>query len=104
MKGNASPGRLLFTSVLALAACTHRPPPDFAPDPGLVARIRAIDMRVPQRACPGQSFPASYDAVLDDGARIPFAARYDKKHPPRPPRDSTISQSAGGTMRASATT
>ena len=75
-----------FPSLAALtlaAACSHRPPEDFAPDPGLLARIRSIEMRAPSAACPGQSFAASYSAVLDDGSRIPFATRYDRKHPPR---------------------
>jgi len=66
-----------------LAACSHQPPPDFAPDPGLVAHIRSIEMQAPSGACPGQSFPVSYTAVLDDSSRILFASRYDKKHPPR---------------------
>ncbi len=64
------------------AACSHQPPRDFAPDPGLVARIREIELRAPQWACPGQSFPVTYTAVLDDGSRVPFESRYDKKHPP----------------------
>ena len=64
-------------------ACSHRPPADFAPDPGLVSRIRAIEMQAPTQACPGESFPSSYTAILDDGSRIPFATRYDRKHPPR---------------------
>ena len=66
-----------------LAACSHQPPPDFAPDAGLVARIRTIEMQAPPAACPGQSFPVTYTAVLDDGSRVPFEARYDKDHPPR---------------------
>ena len=40
-------------------------------------------MLTPSAACPGQSFAASYSAVLDDGSRVPFATRYDRKHPPR---------------------
>lgn len=78
------PRAFLSTAALALAgACSHRPPADFAPDPGLVARIRTIEMRAPASACPGYSFPVSYTAVLDNGARIPFESRYDRKHPPR---------------------
>src|SRR5256885_15019953 len=60
------------------------PPPDFAPDPGLVAQIR--DIRIVTgyaRACPGSVVPASYEAVLATGERVPFARSYDKKHPPR---------------------
>ena len=66
-----------------VAACSHGPPPDFAPDPGLVSRIRTLEMRAPSTACPGYSFPVTYTAVLDDGSHVPFASRYDKKHPPR---------------------
>src|SRR2546426_12063151 len=33
--------------------------------------------------CPGGWIQASYEAVLADGARVPFARSYDKKHPPR---------------------
>src|SRR5436309_2700925 len=67
-----------------LASCSHAPPPDFAPDPGLVSQIR--DIRIVTgytRACPGAVIPTSYEAVLADGARVPFARSYDKKHPPR---------------------
>ncbi|MGH7416321.1 MAG: hypothetical protein ACREMW_02505 [Gemmatimonadales bacterium] len=74
--------RWAVAALAALAACSHRPPRDFAPDPGLVARIREIELRAPQWACPGQSFPVTYSAVLDDGSRVPFESRYDKKHPP----------------------
>src|SRR5881409_4498754 len=78
--------RLSLTSFAAtvLASCSHAPPPDFAPDPGLVAQIR--DIRIVTgyaRACPGAVIPTSYEAVLADGSRIPFARSYDKKHPPR---------------------
>ncbi|HET7040243.1 MAG TPA: hypothetical protein VFH97_10185 [Gemmatimonadales bacterium] len=67
---------------LFLSACSHKPPPDFAPDPGLVARIDSIRMIVPAAACPGTTIPASYEAVLDDGSLVPFANRYDEDHPP----------------------
>jgi len=74
----------LAALVVALtAACSHGPPPDFAPDPGLVSRIRSLEMHAPSTACPGHSFPMSYTAVLNDGSRIPFESRYDRKHPPR---------------------
>src|SRR5436309_5386750 len=78
--------RLSLTSFAAtvLASCSHAPPPDFTPDPGLVAQIR--DIRIVTgyaRACPGAVMPTSYEAVLADGSRIPFARSYDKKHPPR---------------------
>ncbi|HEU5261118.1 MAG TPA: hypothetical protein VFU41_06805 [Gemmatimonadales bacterium] len=35
------------------------------------------------RACPGAILPTSYEAVLVDGSRVPFARSYDKKRPPR---------------------
>jgi len=76
--------RLLPLAGIALAAaCAHKPPADFAPDPGLVARIRQIRIRAPQVACPGQSFAVYYDAILDDGTRIQFDGHYDRNHPPR---------------------
>jgi hypothetical protein len=39
-------------------------------------------MEVPPAACPGETFPAAYVAVLDDGSEIPFATSYDEDHPP----------------------
>ena len=70
--------------LLSAAACSHAPPEDFTPDPGLVARIRDIDIRTVQsQACPGGMVQATYDAVLDDGTHLPFVHSYDKKHPPR---------------------
>lgn len=88
---DVSPRRLSSTSLLAgawlavlSAACGGGPPPDFAPDPGLVNRIREIRITpLVTRACPGQGFRVSYEAVLDDGSRVPFESRYDKKRPPR---------------------
>ena len=74
---------LYLAAPALLAACSHRPPPDFVPDPGLVAHIRSIELRAPQTACPGNGFPVTYAAVLDDGSRVPFESRYDKKHPPQ---------------------
>jgi hypothetical protein len=74
--------RLLLT--LFAVACSHAPPADFAPDPGLVGQIR--DIRVVTtyaRACPGGFMPTSYEAVLADGSRVPFSRSYDKNHPPR---------------------
>jgi len=68
---------------LVAAGCTHGPPPDFAPDPGLVAQIREIRMATSTRACPGETFGATYTAVLNDGALVSFESRYDRKHPPR---------------------
>ena len=80
------PRRLCVTllGVTLLVSCSHAPPPDFAPDPGLVAQIRDIRIITGYaRACPGAVMPTSYEAVLADGSRIPFARSYDKKHPPR---------------------
>jgi hypothetical protein len=63
-------------------ACAKKPPADFAPDPGLVARITELRLDVPSFACPGQTIPAVYVAVLDDGSEVPFATSYDRDHPP----------------------
>jgi hypothetical protein len=84
LRGSAA---ALRCGVVVLAAatfggCAKKPPPDFAPDPGLVARIREIRMEVPAEACPGQTFRADYIAVLDDGSELPFATSYDEDHPP----------------------
>src|SRR3989454_9121302 len=73
-----------FCATVLVFGCSHAPPPDFAPDPGLVAQIR--DIRIVTgyaRACPGATIPATYEAVLADGSRVPFSRSYDKKHPPR---------------------
>jgi len=67
---------------LLLSACAKKPPADFAPDPGLVARITELRFEVPSVACPGQTIPAAYVAVLDDGSELPFATSYDEDHPP----------------------
>src|SRR5260370_4054068 len=76
------PPRFLFT-VLVLG-CAHKPPEDFAPDPGLVGQIRDIRIVTAYaRACPGSTIPTTYEAVLADGSRVPFSRTYDKKHPPR---------------------
>jgi hypothetical protein len=83
---DVSPRRLCATlfAVTVFVSCSHRPPEDFAPDPGLVAQIRDIRI-IPAyaRACPGTVLPTSYEAVLADGSRVPFSRSYDKKHPPR---------------------
>lgn len=74
----------IATSIAGLiAACGPKgPPPDFAPDPGLVSRITSVRMFVPEAACPGETIRASYTAFLDDGREIPFATRYDEDDPP----------------------
>ena len=79
------PSSLAAGVVLALVsvACgPKRPPPDYAPDPGLVARIQSLRMYVPEVVCPGVRVNAEYYAVLDDGTTVPFADRYDAKRPP----------------------
>jgi len=78
---------LLFRGTLLLPlalGCSHRPPPDFAPDPTLVAQVREIRMVPSQPAvCPGETIRVGYEAVLEDGTVVPFATRYDKDNPPR---------------------
>lgn len=76
----------LAVSALAFVAgaCgSHRPPVDFAPDPGLLAQIKEIRITTAAHACPGQSFAATYTAILTNGTAIPFETRYDKDRPPR---------------------
>ncbi len=64
-------------------ACSSGPPPDFAPDPSLVARISEVRIHTSGApVCPGNTIWASYDAVLDDGAVIPFSTQYDDDDPP----------------------
>src|SRR5882762_8735865 len=79
--------RLCVTSCCATLlafGCSHQPPEDFAPDPGLVAQIRDVRiMPLSSRGCPGSVIQTSYDAVLTDGSHVPFARSYDKKRPPR---------------------
>ncbi|MDH5196947.1 MAG: hypothetical protein OEY20_06820 [Gemmatimonadota bacterium] len=67
---------------LLLASCGKKPPADFAPDPGLVARITELRIEVPSFACPGQTIPAAYTAILEDGSELPFATSYDEDNPP----------------------
>lgn len=73
---------MLGTIPLLLSACAKKPPPDFAPDPGLLARIQSLRIVTPPAVCPGQTIPTTYYAVLDDGSEIPFSTRYDDDHPP----------------------
>src|SRR5438093_4192281 len=71
-----------FCATLLVCACSHAPPEGFAPDPGLVAKSRDIrSVTGYARASPGATIPATYEAVLADGSRVPFARSYDKKHP-----------------------
>jgi hypothetical protein len=75
---------LFFPLAALVAACSHAPPADFAPDPGLLAHIRDIEITLMQNSvCPGGMIQASYQAVIDDGTRVPFITSYDKKYPPR---------------------
>jgi hypothetical protein len=81
---HARPRHLGWTVLALVAGCSHQPPADFAPDPGLVAQIRDIRIvSVYPRVCPGGTIFTSYEAVLADGSRVPFARSYDKNHPPR---------------------
>ena len=75
-------GWLAVALPLLLSACAKKPPADFLPDPGLVARITAIRIDAPPAACPGQRIPTAYTAILDDGAELPFATSYDEDAPP----------------------
>src|SRR3989441_11895179 len=71
---------------LLFVACSHAPPADFAPDPGLVAQIRDLRIVTTQaRVCPGGWIQASYEAALAARPRAPFPRSYDPTHPPRPP-------------------
>ena len=73
-----------FCATILVFGCSHAPPADFAPDPGLVAQIKDIRIVTSYaRACPGSVIATSYEAVLASGERVPFARSYDKKHPPR---------------------
>src|SRR5437773_4749625 len=79
---HALPPRLFLAMVVF--GCSHKPPEDFAPDPGLVGQIRDIRIVTAYaRACPVSTIPTTYEAVLADGSRVPFSRTYDKKHPPR---------------------
>src|SRR5881296_543922 len=76
--------RVVLAGIALTAACgPKRPPPSFAPDPGLVEQIREVRMSTSIRACPGEAFGAAYTAVLNDGSLVPFETRYDKDNPPR---------------------
>jgi hypothetical protein len=81
--------RRLLLPALAIASfvtagCAHAPPPDFAPDPGLVAQVREIRVLTTYpRVCPGGVIQANYEALLADGSLVPFSRTYDKDHPPR---------------------
>jgi hypothetical protein len=74
----------LVSVALLAVACSHRPPPGFAPDPSVVGEIQAIRI-IPAEAwaCPGTILSATYEAILADGSHVPFARSYDSKQPPR---------------------
>src|SRR2546430_10856552 len=69
--------------VITSACGPKRPPPSFAPDPGLVSQIRELRMSTNATACPGESFGAAYTAVLNDGSLVTSETRYDQDHRPR---------------------
>src|SRR5690242_9649102 len=73
--------RVLLTAVLfaVAAACSHKPPADFAPDPGFIRGMRQLRISAAGSACPGGLIGASYEAQLESGLWYPFANRYDKK-------------------------
>ena len=51
--------RTVLVGLIVTVGCgPKRPPPSFAPDPGLVEQIREIRMSTSMRACPGESFGA----------------------------------------------
>ncbi len=73
----------VLLAAFGAAACSKKPPPDFAPDPGLVAEIAEIRMITRQDAvCPGRPVAAQYEAILQNGSIVPFATKYDKDRPP----------------------
>lgn len=80
---NIRPLPALTPLVWLATACSHGPPADFAPDPGLVERIVEIRMTTAAFACPGGGIRADYEAVLDDGTVVPFARKYDEDRPPQ---------------------
>ena len=55
--------RAVVAALIVTVGCgPKRPPPSFAPDPGLVEQIREIRMSTSTSACPGESFGAVYTA------------------------------------------
>jgi hypothetical protein len=82
-RASRSKAVVLLTILGVLAACSSKPPPDFAPDPALVARIVEIRMLTDgEWVCPGNVVRTSYDAILEDGSVVPFSTRYDDDNPP----------------------
>jgi hypothetical protein len=70
--------------LLAVTACSHKPPANFAPDPNFIRGLRQIRITTSSTAaCPGGVIGASYEAQLESGLWYPFANRYDKKRPPK---------------------
>ena len=66
--------------LLLIAACSPQPPRDFAPDPGLIAQIRQIQIIPAEaRACPGAVIHADYAASAPS---VPGSLPRAKK-PPR---------------------
>jgi hypothetical protein len=82
--GGKAVGRAGVVLSALLLGCSHNPPRDFSPDPGLIQHIRAIRIATPSSvACPGDLIPARYYAELDSGGVVAFATEYDEDHPPR---------------------
>src|SRR5207245_5013464 len=71
---DASLRRLSVTILgLTLFGCSHAPPADFAPDPGLVAQVKDVRIVTSDgRACPGSVSLASYDALPSICGRVPL--------------------------------
>ena len=61
----------LLSLTVMISACGSKPPPDYAPDPGLVARIVELRMYVGDgRVCPGsvitEVLPHVNESILQD--------------------------------------
>src|SRR5437870_13690042 len=79
---HALPPRLFLT--MFVFGCSHKPPEDFAPDPGLVGQIRDIRIVTAYaRACPGSTIPTTYEAVLSAASPVPFSRTYVQQPPRR---------------------
>src|SRR2546421_3338959 len=75
---------LVVAALVITSACgPKRPPPSFAPDPGLVAQIRELRMSTNATVWSSASYGAVSTSVLTNGSLVPFESRYDKDNPPR---------------------
>jgi hypothetical protein len=80
---NWHPAVLAVLGLFTAACGPARPPADFAPAPELLSEIREIRIYPgSEAACPGQIIRASYTAVLNSGAEVPFSTTYDDDRPP----------------------